>query len=169
MMINTNYTAHVQEAKANSAQQVHFDNTPKSNGYVSTTDTLTLSDAAIAKIAGNNVHQTPPTYIKPATASSLLAANQSNAIDNSTTQDDTFRNMMQSILDKRLGVDREQLAELEAMMEEIAKNENMSPEEKQKAIEQLEKMREELITESIENKKVATQTFQTNTKTNEQN
>ena len=37
---------------------------------------------------------------------------------------------MQNILDKRLGIDRERLEELEALMEEIANNENMSPEEK---------------------------------------
>jgi hypothetical protein len=48
------------------------------------------------------------------------------------------------------------------MMEEIAKNKNMSPEEKQKSLEALEKIKEEITKESIEMKKVANQSFQTN-------
>lgn len=163
MMINTNYAEQLKLAKAQNAEQVHFDTTAKNNKKVtSTADTLTLSDAAIAKMTGNGFHQDSPTYVKPTTARSLLATNSTNNTEVSSKNDDRFSNMMQSILDKRLGVDREQLEELEAMMEEIAKNENMSPEEKQKAMEQLEKMREELIKESIESQKVAKQTFKTN-------
>jgi uncharacterized protein YfkK (UPF0435 family) len=67
--------------------------------------------------------------------------------------------MMQAILDKRLGVDRKKLEELDAMMEEIAKNENLSPEEKATAMEEIAKMREEIIEESIEVKKIAKEDF----------
>ena len=65
--------------------------------------------------------------------------------------------MMQNILDQRLGVDREKLKELEAMMEEIASNESMSAEEKAEALELLADMREKIIKESIELKEVAQQ------------
>ncbi len=49
--------------------------------------------------------------------------------------------MMQNILDKQLGVDREKLKEIDAMMEE------------------LEKMKEKIIEESLEIKKQAKETF----------
>lgn len=162
MMINTNYAVQVNQARENNADQVHFTHNATINNYANqTTDTVTLSSAAVAKMTGENLTEaSPPTYIKPISAKSLLSAQQTGNKHIPTETDDRFSNMMQAILDKRLGVDREQLAELEAMMEEIAKNENMSPEEKQKAIEQLEKMREELIKESTDNKKVASQTFQ---------
>jgi hypothetical protein len=45
------------------------------------------------------------------------------------------------------------------MMAEIAKNENLSPEEKEKAIEEIGKMREKIIEESIDIKKIAKETF----------
>ena len=76
--------------------------------------------------------------------------------------DNRFNDMMLKILDKRLGIDREKLAELEAMIKNVAENEKMSPEEKQKAIEELEKMREEIIEKSIKIKETATETFSTN-------
>ncbi|OUR82612.1 hypothetical protein A9Q75_05540 [Colwellia psychrerythraea] len=65
---------------------------------------------------------------------------------------------MQNILDKRLGIDRERLEELEALMEEIANNENMSPEEKQLALENLAEMREQIIEEGREIQEVVKQT-----------
>ena len=65
---------------------------------------------------------------------------------------------MQNILDKRLGIDRERLEELEALMEEIANNENMSPEEKQLALEKLAEMREQIIEEGREIQEVVKQT-----------
>ena len=82
-----------------------------------------------------------------------------NKVKNITEPDSRFGDMMQAILDKRLGVDRKKLAELEAMMAEIAKNENLSPEEKEKAIEEIGKMREKIIEESIDIKKIAKETF----------
>jgi uncharacterized protein YfkK (UPF0435 family) len=82
-----------------------------------------------------------------------------NKVKDTTTTDSRFGDMMQAILDKRLGVDRKRLEELEAMMAEIAKNENLSPEEKENAIEEIGKMRKKIIEESIDIKKIAKETF----------
>jgi hypothetical protein len=69
-----------------------------------------------------------------------------------------FSEMMQNILNQRLGIDNEKLQEIEAEMEEVANNENMSPEEKQKALEELAQQRDTFIEESIERAKVVNQT-----------
>lgn len=53
--------------------------------------------------------------------------------------------LMQSILDARLGIDRERLKEIEAEIAAIAKNPALSAQEKQKAIEALEKEKESLL------------------------
>lgn len=164
MMVNMNYAQMVSVAKSQLANQVDF-----VKGYehplpvAPKTDTVTLSDAAIAKMQGENYSESAPTYIKPETAQSLLAANKAktSTVENKVT-DNRFNDMMQKILDKRLGIDREKLAELEAMIKNVAENEKMSPEEKQKAIEELEKMREEIIEQSINIKETATETFSTN-------
>ena len=164
MMINMNYAQMVDLAKLSNASNVNFDkNREYTLPVAPKTDTVTLSDAALAKINGQDYTASTPTYIKPETAKSLIAANkvESSTVDDKAI-DTRFGDMMQSILDKRLGIDRDALAELEAMIDEIANNENMSPAEKQKAMEQLEKMREELIEQSLQTKATAKQTFSTN-------
>ena len=166
MMINMNYAQMVDLAKLSNASNVNFDkNREYTLPIAPKPDSFTLSDAALAKMNGENYTASAPTYIKPESANSLIALNNSegSTITGKTT-DTRFGDMMQSILDKRLGIDREKLAELEAMIDEIANNENMSPAEKQKAMEQLEKMREELIEQSLQTKATAKQTFSTNDK-----
>lgn len=161
MMINMNYAQMVSTAKSQHASQVDFVKGHEHTLPVAPkTDTVTLSDAAQAKMKGQSYSVPAPTYIRPETARSLIAANkaETNSVENIAI-DSRFNDMMQSILDKRMGIDREKLAELEAMIEEIAKNEDMSPEEKQKAIEQLEKIREEMIEQSFEIKTTSKQTF----------
>lgn len=117
---------------------------------------MTLSDKALAMMNGSEVKEIASTYVRPATSRSILSqseaskakqaanAKESNVIDN------RFSEMMQNILDKRLGIDQERLEELEALMEEIANNENMSPEEKELALEKLAEMREIIIEEGRE-------------------
>ena len=165
MMINSNYAQQIAQAKANNATIVNFDNnTPVVQPIPGEKDTVTLSDKALAMMNGTTVKEKPATYIKPETASSLLAENNTlntakeNTVKESVVTDDRFSEIMQNILDKRLGIDRDKLEELEAMMEEIANNENMSPEEKQKALEELAEIRERIIEESIEIREIAKQT-----------
>lgn len=166
MMINTNYASQVAYARENNAPVVNFNHTPTSLPSAPAQDTLTLSPQAQAMMQGKAITaiETAPTYVNPVTARSLLAQQQAkipNSMSVNITNekaDSRFGDMMQKILDQRLGIDREKLAELEAMMEEIAKNENMSDEEKQKALEELEKIREQIIEESIKTREVAKQT-----------
>ena len=155
MMINNNYAQQVAQAKSSNASIVNFDNSiPAVQPIPGEKDTVTLSDKALAMMNGNEIKQIAPIYVRPETARSLLAENDAlnTANDNHAKEnrviDTRFSDMMQNFIDQRLGVDRDKLEELEAMMEEIAKNENMSPEEKQQALEKLAEMREKLIEEA---------------------
>jgi hypothetical protein len=172
MMINQNYSEIITRARSQGASQVDFTNSNNPTiDNSSSQDTLTLSSQALALSKGENniVQEIAPIYVKPQTAAELLDQNKisqetsstsgvspvkSNSITNSR-----FEDMMQAILDKRLGVDRKKLEELDAMMEEIAKNENLSPEEKAVAMEEIAKMREKVIEKSIEVKKIAKENF----------
>ena len=155
MMINNHYVQQVAQTKSSNALALNVDNTTLPVQPIpGEKDTVTLSDKALAMMNGNEVKEIAPTYIRPETARSLLS--QSKAAN--TDVDNRFNKMMQNILNQRLGIDNEKLEEIEAEMEEIANNENMSPEEKQKALEELTQQRDTFIEESIERAKVVNQT-----------
>jgi hypothetical protein len=167
-MINSNYANIITQARNSGATHVDFNN-PDYNVKAITTekDTLTLSSAAQAKMNGEEINKIEHTYSNPATAKELLANNdtvktEENSINSTidkSSKDKYFDEMMQNIIDKRLGIDREKLKEIDAMMEDIAKNENLSPEQKKKAMEELEKMKEKVIEESLDIKKQAERSF----------
>ncbi len=155
MMINSNYAQQVEQARSNNELRVNFEkNTPAVDPIPGQKDTVTLSDKALAMMNGQSIQDSVPTYIKPTTARSMLAEQnvlqKTNSDEKLESTDTRFSDMMQHIIDQRLGVDRKKLDELDAMMEEIAKNPNMSPEEKQKALEEIAKMKEKVIEESRE-------------------
>jgi len=165
MIINSNYAQQVAQAKSNNTSIVNFDNSiPAVQPIPGEKDTVTLSDKALAMMNGNEIKENPLTYVRPETARSLLskseAANTAEVGDakEDVVVDNRFSEIMQNILDKRLGIDRERLEELEALMEEIANNENMSPEEKELALEKLAEMREKIIEEGREIQEVVKQT-----------
>lgn len=155
-MIKMDYAAIVANAKAKGASSVDFEHTVQPiKAIAGQQDTVTLSDQALALMNGNsiNTQEPAPTYIRPETASSLLAKNKVEidpAVIEEQKNSQRFSDVMQNILDQRTGIDRKKLEEINAMIEEIAANEDMSPKEKDKTIEMLEKMREEIIKESIE-------------------
>ena len=155
MMINNHYVQQVAQTKSRNALALNVDNTTLPVQPIpGEKDTVTLSDKALAMMNGNEVKEIAPTYIRPETARSLLS--QSKAAN--TDVDNRFSKMMQNILNQRLGIDNEKLEEIEAEMEEIANNENMNAEEKQKALEELAQQRDTFIEESIERAKVVNQT-----------
>ncbi len=155
MMINNHYVQQVAQTKSSNALALNVDNTTLPVQPIpGEKDTVTLSDKALAMMNGNEVKEIAPTYIRPETARSLLS--QSKAAN--TDVDNRFSKMMQNILNQRLGIDNEKLEEIEAEMEEIANNENMNAEEKQKALEELAQQRDTFIEESIERAKVVNQT-----------
>ncbi|MGB1199477.1 MAG: hypothetical protein ACPG46_10545 [Thalassotalea sp.] len=152
MMINTNYTQAITQAKSNNASVVHFDRaSPQAKTKDVEQDTVTLSAKAQAMIDGKQVNEVAPIYVKPETARELLAQNQPPENNTKETERKTrFSDIMQNILDKRTGVDRKKLEAIDALMKEIGENENMSPEEKQKALEELAKIREKIVEESLQ-------------------
>lgn len=165
MMINNNYIQQVPQTKPDNVLALNSDNNSLPvHPIPGEKDTLTLSDKALAMMKGQEVSEIAPSYVRPETARSLLARSRAaDNVSNSATKDNTaidnrFGEMMQSILNQRLGIDNEKLEEIEAEMEEIANNEKMSPEEKQKALEELAQQRDKFIEESIEKAKVVQQT-----------
>jgi len=156
MIIFQNYAQAISNAKANNESQVNF-NKPITavEAIPSEKDTVTLSDKALAMMNGKTYTEEAPTYIRPVTARTLLASNdEQNTIGNTTTSDqqvpDTrFAEIMQKILDKRLGIDSEKLEEIEVMMEQVANDDSLSPEAKQEALDKLTEMREQVFKESI--------------------
>ena len=167
-MINTNYAEQVALARSSQATVVSFDNNPKTiTSIPAEKDTVILSDHAVAMMNGKEHKEEAPTYVRPETARSLLAQNEAVEDTNDTLNEDKkvidnrFSEIMQSILDQRIGVDRKKLEELDALMKKIAENENMSPEEKQQALEKLAEMREKVIQESREVLATTEQTEQT--------
>jgi len=150
MMINRDYTDIVTQARVSGASYATFEKTDyQVNSIQGAKDTLTLSAAAMAKLNGEEVKEVAPIYVKPETARSLLEESKSidTERDKAQEKDLRFSDMLQNILDKRLGVDRETLKEIEAMMEEIGANDNLSAEEKQKMLEELQKIKEQLMAE----------------------
>jgi len=64
--------------------------------------------------------------------------------------DDFLGNAFQNILDSRMGIDKEKLKEIEAMMEEVAKDESLSPEQKEKRLEELQELYDDVIEQAVE-------------------
>lgn len=160
MMINIDYAQAIAQAKSKGEPVVHFENNVHKVQPISPQkDTFTLSDKAIAMMEGKNYENIAHSYIKPETARTLLAQNELSTNDKETKNNVKFDEIFQNILDKRLGVDRKKLDEIDAMMKEISENEEMSPEEKAKALEELSEMREKIIEESMKIQEVAKQTI----------
>lgn len=159
MLNNINYSTMINNAKLQGKSHVDLSRASvlaNSNSTVVEKDTVTLSDRALALHEGKSVEKVSPIYSRPETAAELLKANQSKEdvqLAEKANRSEKFAEVMQNILDQRLGIDREKLEEIEAMIEEVAKNENLSPDEKEKLIEQLEEMKEEIVQESIEDQK----------------
>ena len=63
----------------------------------------------------------------------------------------SLQDVMQAILDKRTGIDREKLDEIEAQIQAIAKSETLSKEQKEAQIKLLEEQKTQLIQEFVEN------------------
>jgi len=66
------------------------------------------------------------------------------------TMDDFISNAMENILDSRMGIDKDKLKEIEAMMEEVANDDSLSPEQKAKKLEELQKLYDKVIEEAVE-------------------
>ncbi len=164
MITNIDYSSIVEKARASGASNVDFDTAVQPISSIKAEqDTVTLSQQAVSLMNGETtqatVEEISPTYVKPETASSLLAQNDTSTSDIETSESNIrFADIMQNILDQRTGVDRKKLEEIDAMIEEVANNESLSPEEKAEMIEKFEEMKEELMKEMIELQKVVKQT-----------
>ena len=92
-----------------------------------------MSAAALTLSRGEPADQAVTSYIRPVTASALLAqqAETDPAQDTKKPVNEAFMvEMMDQLLHQRLAVDKEKSNEIEAMMEQVAQNENLSDEEK---------------------------------------
>jgi len=161
MINNINYSAIVDKARASGATRVNFERPNELTSIAANInapqDTVTLSNSALALMKGQSVEEISPTYIRPQTAASLLLENDTKSGEKKTEGGLEFSEVMQKILDQRLGIDRKQLDEIDAMIKAVGEDENLSKEEKDKIIEQLQEMREEVIQESIERRETVKQ------------
>jgi hypothetical protein len=167
-LINTNnYFAIINQAKANDATRINVNRANElsalGDNLKAEQDTLTLSKSALALMNGQKVEEVAPTYVRPQTATSLSVENKQATKNDGNTDEKhkesgaKFSEIMQAILDQRLGIDREKLEEIDAKIEEVGKDKNLSPEERSKILEQLYEMREQVIEENLETKEVAKQ------------
>jgi len=131
-------------------------------------DTVTLSSAA-KRGQETKASQTAHTYEQLAPGKNSQHSNH-NAVNRGTVQSDEkggldpdkdnfLQDAMQAILDKRAGIDREKLKELEAKMEEIANDESLSPEQKAEQMKLLQQQKEELLKEFAEKNEQRQQQF----------
>ncbi|MDP2562804.1 hypothetical protein [Psychrobium sp. 1_MG-2023] len=136
---------------------------------VAQADTVTISDQARAMADGEPVERVQNTYDSLAALSRV----QSGTIERlestkpleeiapvfeyrgkiDTNIDNFLSDAMSNIVEGRLGIDKERLKEIEAMMEEVAKNENLSPEQKEKKLEELQELLEKEVEKAAERMK----------------
>lgn len=151
MVSNINYGQIYALAKSQGASHADFSR-PSPNDHSKHQDKVTLSDEAKALMSGSSVNQTEATYAKPTQTS---VETLSNNATNKAEKSDFLAKVQQQLLDQKLGVDREKLKEIEAMMEKIAQDENLSPDEKKRMLESLTQMREEIFKQGNDNQRKA--------------
>lgn len=131
-------------------------------------DTVTLSSPA-KQGQETKESQTANTYEQLAPGKSAQYSNNDAVSKGATPSDEKsqlesdnsnfLQDAMQAILDKRAGIDREKLKELEAQMEEIANDKNLSPEQKAEQMKLLQQQKEELLKEFAEKNEQRQQQF----------
>lgn len=116
-------------------------------------DTVTLSQGAAngekTKAVDNNTYEHLMAVNR--IASGAIEVSNVEAVEKTTKPDalghiDTsnfLSDAMKSMVENRLGVDKEKIEEIEAMIEEVAKDESLSAEEKEERIADLQEMLEE--------------------------
>jgi len=169
MINNINYSNTIHQVREASAKQVSAERTRESSALYENKkaeqDTVILSNAALALMKGEKVEEIAAIYDRPKMASMLenkpvtesVPSTDEKNTDNKDEEKVEFADIMQAVIDNRLGIDREKLEEIEAKIEEIANDKSLTPEEKATLIEQLEVTRENLIKEFLEKQEVAKQ------------
>ncbi|MFB2733706.1 MULTISPECIES: hypothetical protein [Shewanella] len=151
-VINPNSYAAIALSQLKSAQTQQTQGVPSAAASLSAQmtvpqDTVTLS-GGVTRSA-----ETSDTYSQLApNAKQNYTTNVQNiaGTEESAKPEDRLAEAMQAILDKRTGVDREKLKQLEEEMAKIAANDSLSEEEKAKQIALLEAQKTELIKEATE-------------------
>ncbi|MCG7532448.1 hypothetical protein MHM98_14005 [Psychrobium sp. MM17-31] len=100
-------------------------------------DKVTLSQQVQGGHKHNSVEANTYDQLAPQ-ARGISKVSQSS--DKPTSQETLFKDAMASIIEGRLGVDKEKIKEIEAMMEEVAKDETLSSEEKERRIGELQEL-----------------------------
>ncbi|GGD63884.1 hypothetical protein [Lacimicrobium alkaliphilum] len=79
------------------------------------------------------------------------AANQEQAKQSTATTDKTYEDIMQLLIDARMGIDREKLNEIEERIQTVSNDDSLSSEQKKQLISMLEKQKEALLEEAQRN------------------
>ncbi|BFL82979.1 hypothetical protein LFREDSHE_14290 [Shewanella baltica] len=133
------------QLKSSQSSQANDPTSMAASGPAVSQDTVTLSSSAPVATADTYSHLAP--NAKQGYTGNVQAIAGTPESDKST---DKLAEAMQTILDKRTGIDREKLKQLEAEMEKIANDESLSEEEKAKQLELLQAQKMDLIKDSSE-------------------
>ncbi|WP_435274994.1 hypothetical protein ACMAZF_17390 [Psychrobium sp. nBUS_13] len=142
------HTQQTQAAKSTSS----VESQPSGNDLLppAQVDTVTLSPQAIA---GESVKKADENTYEHLAVMQNIKLREAVAVEqaDSTTRNDPLAHIdtsnfladaMASIVEGRLGVDKEKVKEIEAMIEEVAKDESLSAQEKEKRIGELQELLE---------------------------
>lgn len=110
-------------------------------------DKVTLSVEALSgeqqkRVDDNTYEYLATTQKKPAMDELAVNNEKLDPLANVDTSN-FLKDAMAALVEIRLGVDKEKMEEIEAMMEEVAKDETLSPKEKERQLEELQALLEE--------------------------
>jgi len=150
-----------------SKNKVQISSTPQTNFTASNInnidsryqDTVTLSSRARAGMESKGIEEADTyEHLAPSTRA-LYSKNTSDSAGNVASDklskaesDNTnfLHDALQTLAAKRTGLDKEKLKEIDTQMEEVAKNKNLSPEQKAEQLKLLQEQKDQLVKESVE-------------------
>lgn len=133
------------QLKSSQSSQANNSSSITTSGSAASQDTVTLSSTAPVATADTYSHLAP--NAKQGYTENVQANAGTSEPEKPTNR---LEEAMQAILDKRTGVDREKLKQLEEKMAKIAADNTLSEEEKAKQIALLQAQKVELIKEASE-------------------
>ena len=128
----------------NVSQQQSTDK-PFNNTHRNYVDTVTLSQQGLEAFQAEVMSNHQPGDV-------VAVADNRNKNIMATSRNEFMQLAIQATLDKRTGVDRDKLDEINAMMEDVANNPNLTEKQNEEMLAQLAAQKEEVIKDATERK-----------------
>lgn len=119
---------------------------------IQSSQTITPSPAFSTTAVNSNSNHDPYRDTVTITSSSKTAESSQtyDHLGSQAKRQSRQQDIMQTILDKRTGIDRDKLDEIEAQIQEVAKNNHLSQAQKEEQIALLEEQKTQMMEEFIE-------------------